>query len=274
MGGIPGRYGHGAGRDLHAVWSAAGVHEEAIVSAIQSQATPPASIAPRAPWYVYVGAILLVGWGSLVLSAFLSLKEFGPLFWKAMIPVALELAIGLGLLLRRRWAWCSVSPHRSSSSWKADAGSSSSAASTWCWTLWSTSSSRRSSSSLACSPERQGVPSSGRDGRMSSEQADLFVDLRRTSVSGWWRNQGRFALAISARERSCHLRSSVRKGSRASFEQPADDDTDRHGADEPHLEDLDDHRALPPLGVPLLLERIDTLACEVDWEMKKARRLP
>jgi hypothetical protein len=75
------------------------------VSAIQSQADPPTSIAPRAPWYVYVGAILLVGWGSLVLSAFLSLKEFGPHFWKAMSPVALELAIGLGLLLRRRWAW-------------------------------------------------------------------------------------------------------------------------------------------------------------------------
>jgi len=84
---------------------AADVHEVTIVSAIQSQATPPASTAPRAPWYVYVGAILLVGWGSLVLSAFLSLKEFGPHFWKAMVPVALELAIGLGLLLRRRWAW-------------------------------------------------------------------------------------------------------------------------------------------------------------------------
>jgi hypothetical protein len=84
---------------------AADVHEEATVSAIQSQATPPASSAPRAPWYVYVGAILLVGWGSLVLSAFLSLNEFGPHLWNAMVPVALELAIGLGLLLRQRWAW-------------------------------------------------------------------------------------------------------------------------------------------------------------------------
>jgi len=83
----------------------ADVHEVTIVSAIQSQATPPASIAPRVPWYVYVGAILLLGWGALVLSAFLSLKEFDPHFWKAMVPVALELAIGLGLLLRGRWGW-------------------------------------------------------------------------------------------------------------------------------------------------------------------------
>jgi hypothetical protein len=41
----------------------------------------------------------------VVLSAWLTLKEFGPLFWKAMVAVALELAVGAGLLLRRRWAW-------------------------------------------------------------------------------------------------------------------------------------------------------------------------
>ena len=47
----------------------------------------------------------MLGWGALVLSAFVSLKEFDPHFWKAMVPVALELTIGCGLLLRRRWAW-------------------------------------------------------------------------------------------------------------------------------------------------------------------------
>ena len=92
------------GPDLQAVWWKADVQEETIVSAIQSQALP-ARMGSRVPWYVYVGAILLLGWGALVLSAFLSLKEFDPHFWKAMVPVALEIAIGLGLILRRRWAW-------------------------------------------------------------------------------------------------------------------------------------------------------------------------
>ena len=75
------------------------------MSSIQSDGIPRARIKPRVPWHVYVAAILLLGWGSLVLSAFLSLKEFGPHLWKAMVPVALELVIGCGLLLRRRWAW-------------------------------------------------------------------------------------------------------------------------------------------------------------------------
>jgi len=86
--------------------------------------------------------------------------------------------------------------------------------------------------------------------------------------------EARRRLPISVSECSRYVRSSVHKRSRASFEQSADGDTDRHGADQPYLEDLDDHRALPPLGVPLLLERIDTLTGEVDGEMKKARRVP
>jgi len=96
--------GTGRGPDLQAVWWEADVQEEANVSSIQSQALP-ARIGSRVPWYVYVGAILLLGWGALVLIAFLSLEEFRLHFWKAMVPVALELAIGLGLLLRGRWAW-------------------------------------------------------------------------------------------------------------------------------------------------------------------------
>jgi hypothetical protein len=40
-----------------------------------------------------------------VLLARIAEGEFGPAFWKAMIPVALELAVGVGLLRGRRWGW-------------------------------------------------------------------------------------------------------------------------------------------------------------------------
>jgi hypothetical protein len=79
-------------------------------------------------------------------------------------------------------------------------------------------------------------------------------------------------LAFSVRDYSRHLRSSVHKGSRASFEHPTDGDTDRYGDEEPHLEDLDDHGPLPLLG-SCSSRPIDTLAGEVDGEMKKARRV-
>jgi len=57
------------------------------------------------PWYVYVAATLLIGWAALVLSVWVSTQDFGPYFWRAMIPVGLELATGAGLLLHRRWGW-------------------------------------------------------------------------------------------------------------------------------------------------------------------------
>ena len=75
------------------------------MSGLQSQAIPPARVAPRVPWYVYAAAILLLGWAFVLLIARLSLERFDPLFWRAMVPVMLELAIGSGLLLRRRWGW-------------------------------------------------------------------------------------------------------------------------------------------------------------------------
>lgn len=73
---------------------------------VQSQAIPPARVAPRVPWYVYAAAILLLGWAVIVLSVLLTLSgEFGPRLWRAMVLVGLELAVGAGLLFRRRWAW-------------------------------------------------------------------------------------------------------------------------------------------------------------------------
>ena len=84
---------------------AADVRRLTKVSGLQSQAIPPARVAPRVPWSVYAAAILLLGWASVLLIAWLSLERFDTLFWKAMVPVTLELAIGCGLLLRRRWGW-------------------------------------------------------------------------------------------------------------------------------------------------------------------------
>ena len=84
---------------------AADIHRIAYMSGLQSQAIPPARVAPRVPWYVYAAAILLVGWAFVLLIAWLSLERFDALFWRAMVPVTLELAIGCGLLLRRRWGW-------------------------------------------------------------------------------------------------------------------------------------------------------------------------
>ena len=76
------------------------------MSRLQYQATPSSAFEPRVPWYVYVLALLLLGWGSLFLIEWVSLGQgFGPLFWRVMSPVAVELAIGAGLLFRKRWAW-------------------------------------------------------------------------------------------------------------------------------------------------------------------------
>src|SRR5512132_2636124 len=92
-------------RDRRVVRVAADVHRIADMSGLQSHAIPPARVAPRVPWYVYAAAILLLGWAFVLLIAWLSLERFDILFWKAMVPVTLELAIGYGLLLRRRWGW-------------------------------------------------------------------------------------------------------------------------------------------------------------------------
>jgi hypothetical protein len=75
------------------------------VSAVQSQAAQPPKIDRRVPWYVYLGAILLLGWSTLVLSTLALEKDFDYPFWRVVVPVALQIAIGCGLLFRRRWAW-------------------------------------------------------------------------------------------------------------------------------------------------------------------------
>jgi hypothetical protein len=85
---------------------AADVRRLTYVSAVQSQATQSPDVDRRVPWYVYLVATLLLGWGTLVLSVWVSLKDSDYSRWaRVMIPVALELVTGAGLLFRRRWAW-------------------------------------------------------------------------------------------------------------------------------------------------------------------------
>ena len=94
-----------AGGELRAVRVAAHVRRLTNVSAVQSQAAQPPKVDRRVPWYVYLVAILLLGWNTLVLSTLVSEKDFDYSFWRVMVPVALQIAIGCGLLFRRRWAW-------------------------------------------------------------------------------------------------------------------------------------------------------------------------
>jgi hypothetical protein len=76
------------------------------VSVVHPQAAQqPTTVDGRVPWYVYLAAILLLGWGTFVLFSWVSLGNFDDHFWWSMVPVVLEIAIGLGLLFRRRWAW-------------------------------------------------------------------------------------------------------------------------------------------------------------------------
>jgi hypothetical protein len=74
------------------------------VSAVQSQAAQQPKVDTRVPRYVYLAAILLLGWGMLVLSWFVS-TDFHYSYWRTLVPVVLEITIGCGLLFRRRWAW-------------------------------------------------------------------------------------------------------------------------------------------------------------------------
>ena len=65
-------------------------------------AAQPPKVDRRVPWYVYLAAILLLGWSTLVVSTLVSEKDFDYPFWRVMVPVALQIAIGCGLLFRRR----------------------------------------------------------------------------------------------------------------------------------------------------------------------------
>ena len=84
---------------------AADVRRLTNVSAVQSQAAQPPRVDRHVPWYVYLSAILLIGWGALALSMLVSVGDFDYPFWRAIVAVALQIASGCGLLVRRRWAW-------------------------------------------------------------------------------------------------------------------------------------------------------------------------
>jgi hypothetical protein len=75
------------------------------VTAPQYEAIPAARPASSEIWYVYLAAILLISWSTLVLWELISLRRFDFTFWRAVVPFAVELVIGFGLLFRRRWAW-------------------------------------------------------------------------------------------------------------------------------------------------------------------------
>ena|SRR5438552_11284841 len=77
------------------------------MSAVQPQVAQPPRVDGRVPWYVYVAALLLLGWVSFLLSVFISEWPLVPGFLTTAIyfRMALELTIGVGLLFRRRWAW-------------------------------------------------------------------------------------------------------------------------------------------------------------------------
>jgi hypothetical protein len=75
------------------------------VSVVHPQAAQQPKVDGRVPWYVYLAAILLLGWGALVFFSWVSLGDFPYYFWRSMVPVLLEITIGFGLLFRQRWAW-------------------------------------------------------------------------------------------------------------------------------------------------------------------------
>ena len=84
---------------------AADVRRLTNVSAVQPQAAQPPKVGRRVPWYVYLVAVLLLGWSTLALSTLVSEKDFDYSFWRAVVRFGFELAIGCGLLFRQRWAW-------------------------------------------------------------------------------------------------------------------------------------------------------------------------
>jgi hypothetical protein len=75
--------------ELLAVRVATDVHRLTNVSAVQSQAAQPPEVDRRVPWYVYLSAILLIGWGALALSKLLSVRDFVYPFWRAMVGLVI-----------------------------------------------------------------------------------------------------------------------------------------------------------------------------------------